>query len=166
MTPWLSTMPEPVQKARASLPAGLLIILGLVIGVTLAILQDVNTIDAWSYCSNLAPQVSNDIANTGQVWLGSLLLRVFVYTVGFLMGAGIAWPSCRRRSLAVRVVAGCALGLMICALAFWSDYALNNGMAHGFYLPSRCPGGRPPWWPIWLPLRVSGRCAGELCNGT
>jgi hypothetical protein len=165
MTPWLRSTPEPVQEGRTALSGCLLIVLGPVIGMALAVLQDVNTVDAWSYCSNLGVQVSSDIANTGQVWLGSLLLRAVVYAVGFLVGVGIAWLVCRRCSLTVRAVASCALGLIVCALVFWGDYALNNGMTHGFYLPSRCPGGRPPWWPALLPLRVSGRCIGELCSG-
>lgn len=142
-----------------------MLFVGPLIGVVLAVLQTVNTVDAWDYCSALAPDVANDVANKGQVWLGSLLLRVICYSPCLPVGVAIGRRICRTRPRIVTVTAGCALGLVVCALAFWGDYALNNGMTHGFYLPSLCPGGRPPRWPAWLPLRITGHCVGEICNG-
>ncbi|MGI5233616.1 hypothetical protein [Actinoallomurus sp. CA-142502] len=147
--------PVPDYGTRIGLGCALLILSPL-IGAALALLQNANIEDAWVHCSGLAPEVANDIADTGQVWLGSLVLRAIGYSlcppVGIIVGLWI----CRRRTRVVRVTVACALALVICALAFWGDYALNNGMTHGFYLPSLCPGGRPPWWPAWLPLRITG----------
>lgn len=141
------------------------LILSPLIGVALALLQDANISNAWAYCSGLAPEVANDIANTGQDWLGALALRVICYSLCLPVGVAIGWRICHTRTLIVKVTVGCVLGVVICALAFWGDYAFNNGMTHGFYLPSMCPGGRPPWWPAWLSLRITGHCVGELCNG-
>jgi hypothetical protein len=142
-----------------------MLIVSPLVGVAVAWLQNVNIKNAWAYCSDLASPVADEVANTGQVWLGSLVLRIICYSLCFPVGIAIGRWICRTRPRVVKVAVGCALGLVICALAFWIDYALNNGMTHGLYLPSLCPDGRPPWWPTWLPLRITGHCVGEICNG-
>jgi hypothetical protein len=140
----------------------LTVIASATIGVTLAWLQNENTLNAWDYCSNLAHQVATDLADQGQVSVFSLLGRVVIYSLCLPLGILIGRLSTRGHSAVIRAIAGLIGGLAICALAFWGDYALNNGMLHGFYLPSRCPGGRPPWWPSWLPLRISRK---EVLHG-
>jgi uncharacterized protein YneF (UPF0154 family) len=125
-----------------------LFLLSPLIGAALALLQNANIEDAWVRCSGLAPEVANDIADTGQVWLGSLVLRAIGYSLCLPVGIAVGLWICRRRTRVGRVTVACALVLVTCAL--------NNGMTHGFYLPSLCPGGRPPWWPAWLPVRITG----------
>lgn len=159
------TSGEPSDPDGCGCGCWLILTLSLLIGVAVAWLQTINTEDAWEYCSGLGPPFAEDIANTGQVWLGSLVLRIVCYSLCFPVGIALGQRICRTRPAVVKGTIGCTLGLVICVLAFWGDYALNNGMTHGFYLSSPCPGGRPPWWPTWLPLRITGHCVGELCNG-
>jgi hypothetical protein len=118
-------------------------------------LQNDNILDAWSYCSNLANEVAVDTApHSDVVGLGHVLLQGLLYTLAFPAGFGFGRLVMRGQSRRAAIIVACLFGVLLCAALFVGDFALNNGEAPGFYLPERCPAGRPPWWPSWLPLHV------------
>ncbi|MFD5466371.1 hypothetical protein ACFWIQ_26595 [Kitasatospora sp. NPDC127059] len=118
--------------------------------------QNDNILDTWTYCSGYATEVAVDTSPHSGVEVGEDLttLRILLYglslPVGFGLGRLLTWGRSRRAA----IIVGCLLGMLLCAALFVGDFALHNGEAPDFYLPERCPGGRPPWWPGWLPMRV------------
>jgi hypothetical protein len=130
--------------------------LALVLGFAIMMRQNNNILDTWTYCSNQATEVAVDTSphSGAEVGIDLSMLRILVYALGFPLGLALGRLVTRGRSRRAAVLAGCLLGAALCATVFVGDFALNNGEAAGFYLPERCPAGRPPWWPGWLPLRV------------
>jgi hypothetical protein len=59
----------------------------------------------------------------------------------------------RGRSAPARAAAVVGVSVLFDVLAFWADYALNNGLGP-MYVSAQCPHARPPWWPSWVPLRI------------
>ncbi|WP_406210308.1 hypothetical protein OH807_40420 [Kitasatospora sp. NBC_01560] len=132
------------------------IVLALVLGFVVMTWQDSNILDTWTYCSDQATEVAVDTSPHSAVEVGIDLstLRILGYTaslcLGFGLGRLVMWGRPRGAAIAV----GCLLAAAVCAAVFVGDFAVNNGEAPGFYFPGLCPGGRPPWWPSWLPMRV------------
>lgn len=133
-------------------------ILGLIVGIGLAWWQNSNIEDTWTYCMH-APVDSVVDASRGQdvsqVSWSALLIRVAAYSLCFLL------PFCGARRLGIKrsgvtaMVSGIIASTTLCSVLFISDFALFNGMSRVSNIEKYCPGGRPPWWPSWLPQRVS-----------
>ncbi|MFG2043019.1 hypothetical protein [Dactylosporangium sp. NPDC048998] len=112
--------------------------------------------DAWTYCMNMPWPPAYDIADSPRFSLvGSGLLFLVLYPCCFPAGFWLAWRFLAARHRRVRAIAACLAGLLLLGGAFTTDLVLNVSPPHGQYIHARCPAGRPPWWPAWLPLRTS-----------
>lgn len=147
--------PDEGLPAVGRLWVGCLLVVACVpIGIVLAWLQNRNITHAWAYCSGLPSATAPDVANTGQVGLVPLLVRAVVYTACLPLGVLAGRLLFRRRA---RVLGALVAGVVVCAVVFAGDYAIDNGMRPGIYSAARCPAGHAPWWPSWLPLHVGGK---------
>lgn len=158
-----SPLAVPVRQGSSSAGTGrrtavgcLGAFLALVLGIALMVLQSDNILDTWTYCANEATEVAVDTSphSGAEVDISFGFQQALVYTACFPVGFALGRLVMRRRPRPAAIVVACLLGAAVCAAAFVGDYALHNGEAAGFYLPDRCPGGRPPWWPEPLPMRV------------
>ncbi|SRR6266568_2126485 len=138
---------DPPSTARLGGPS---LLLAPIVGLGLAIGQDVALLTTWRYC----------IANPGgppviDVWIGGgiyvgiipLVIRFLAYAGLFVLGF-VGCDALRSRGRAGRMALGWFVGLALCMLAFALDFSLTSGMGPGSYVPWVCPGGRPPWWPF------------------
>ncbi|GAA2795998.1 hypothetical protein GCM10010441_21520 [Kitasatospora paracochleata] len=147
---------QPAGAGRGVALGCLGVFLAVVLGFMLMAWQERTIVDAWTYCSDQAAQVAIDTSPrlAAEVAFDRSTVRLLVYIMCFPVGFGLGrlfmWGRSRRAAIAV----GCLLGVAVCAAVFVGDFALNNGEVAGAYLPGRCPGGRPPWWFSWLPMRV------------
>ncbi|WP_055588597.1 hypothetical protein [Peterkaempfera griseoplana] len=111
---------------------------------------------SWSYCMDLSWVPAIETADSPRFGLiGTFPLFLLLDCCCFPVGFWLAWrflPAPRR---GVRAVAGCLAGILLLGAAFTADLMLNVGPKQGMYVHARCPGGRPPWWPAWLPLDTS-----------
>jgi hypothetical protein len=108
------------------------------------------------YGMNLAWVPAVDAADSPRFSLfGSGLLFRAHYLCCFPVGFWLAWRFLGTRHRLVRAIAACLAGLLLLGGAFTTDLVLNVSPPRGLYIQARCPAGRPPWWPAWLPLRTS-----------
>lgn len=141
-----------MTSARGCVAGCLLALLAVSGGFALAVLQNTVIVDGWSYCFGMP---AGAVVDSGEAFgLGfDLLFRIPGY--GLCLGAGMAagmWAT-RGRPILVRILAVLGLALLFAAMAFYADYAVNNGLGP-MYVSLRCPHGRPQWWPSWVPLRI------------
>jgi hypothetical protein len=122
-------------------------------GFALAVLQDNSIVDGWSYCSGMAAGGVVDSGESFGLGFEFLFFRVPGYSICLGTGMAVGMWATRGRAPLVRILAVLGLGLLFAALTFWADYAFNNGLG-SMYVSPRCPQGRPPWWPSWVPLRI------------
>jgi hypothetical protein len=88
-------------------------------------------------------------------FFGSGLLFLALYLCCFPVGFWLAWRLLGTRHRLVRAIAACLAGLLLLGGVLTTDLVLNVSPPRGLYIHTRCPAGRPPWWPAWLPLRTS-----------
>jgi hypothetical protein len=146
----------PRQDDAGCLGGCLLLIIGPVFGLATMELASEIIGNAWSYCMDLAWAPAFDITDSPRFSLfetGGLFLALD--SCCFPVGFWLAWRFLAARRRWIRAAAGCLAGLLLLCGAFATDLMLNVGPKHGMYIHARCPAGRPPSWPKWLPLRTS-----------
>lgn len=121
---------------------------GFVVGVGAIFFQASLLVGTWTFCANQpAPAYMADhdsLAVYGTVEV----IRLAVYWASFEVAHFMTWRLASFRSRALRVTAGLAVAFLICSILFSVDISVTIGMPQGAYLPSRCPGGYPAWWPF------------------
>ncbi|MCP2341592.1 hypothetical protein [Actinomadura rupiterrae] len=122
-------------------------------GFALGALQNRDIIGGWTYCSGLAAGAVVDSGDSFGLGFGLLFFRLPGYTLCLVIGGAAGMRLTRGRPRSVRVAAALAGAFLLAGLAFWGDYALNNGLGP-MDVSRRCPQGRPPWWPSWVPLSI------------
>jgi hypothetical protein len=144
------------QRSAGCLVGCLPLLVGAPLGFAVALLADRIIQSSWSYCMDLPWPAAYDFADSPRFSLvGSGLLVLVLDPCCFPVGFWLAWRFLAARRRRVRAIAGCLAGLLLLGGAFSADLVLNVGPPRGMYIHARCPAGRPPWWPAWLPLRTS-----------
>lgn len=150
--PSAASAPGELSSPRGCVAGCLLAVVAGLGGFALAVLQNNGIVASWSYCFGMPAGAVVDSGDS--LGLGfDFLFRVSGYGICLAAGMAVGMWATRRRPRLVRILAGFGLALLFAALAFWADYALNNGLGP-MYVSPRCPQGRPPWWPSWVPLRI------------
>jgi hypothetical protein len=133
----------------------------LLVGVPLGLavmffLADPIIQSTWSYCMDLPWPFAYDVADSPRFSIvESGLLFLALYLSCFPVGFWLAWRFLAARHHRTRAISACLAGLLLLGGALTTDLVLNVSPPRGQYIHARCPAGRPPWWPTWLPLRTS-----------
>jgi hypothetical protein len=121
-------------------------------GILFAYVQAESLVDMWTFCTQDLPPdlvVANAPAGGLAIWLPFVLLRCLLYGVAFVAGCRTASTAVRVEPRFGRVAVDFLGGLVFCVVLFAIDFSLFNGMpAHADYVPTVCPGGHLPWWPL------------------
>ncbi|MFG2693553.1 hypothetical protein [Kitasatospora sp. NPDC048407] len=111
--------------------------------------------DTWSGCLNMAWQVTYDLTDDARF----NLLNSYECSYLFLppLAVLLALYLARRSPCLLTRALAAAFAALLTALAVAAvDLEHNLTPPRGWYLPGKCPDGRPPWLPDFLPARDSG----------
>ncbi|MFC8715932.1 hypothetical protein [Kitasatospora sp. NPDC057198] len=142
--------------------------LALLLAPVLGFLVQTRVLDliagTWADCAGLARQVSQDLTDDprfdlpGPYDFGYLLLPVAAVLLALHLTR-------RSPDLLTRALAAACAALLAALAVAAVDLERNLTPPHGAYLPAKCPDGRPPWLPGFLPARDSGPPNGSVTGG-
>jgi hypothetical protein len=161
-----SAGPKAPAGAGGCVGGCLVMIAGLAVGLAVEIFAADVIASSWSYCFNVPGPMAQDMADSPRFYLfegiGYLALYWLCVPLGFLIARRIF----AARGRLFRIVAGILSAVLLVSVVFAGDLMLNISARGGMYLTSRCPAGRPPWWPGWIPARDSPNpCGTGPCLG-
>lgn len=146
----------PTRRREGSLVGCLPLLAGLVLGVLVVETATSVIGTSWAYCMDMPWVPALDIADSPRFSLiGTFPLFMLLDCCCFPAGFWLAWRFLAARRRRLRTIAGCLAGVLLLGGAFTADLMLNVGPKQGMYVHMRCPAGRPPWWPTWMPIDTS-----------
>jgi hypothetical protein len=139
---------------------------GLVVGFVVGTAASNLIGDAWTYCYDVAWPVAYDMADSPRFFIFEGLGWLLLYSLCLPVGFWLARRLLRGRRWLLRLGAWLLASSVLLAGVFTTDLMLNVSARDGMYQQARCPHGRPPWWPGWLPARgASNPCGSGPCLG-
>ncbi|MFF0294177.1 hypothetical protein ACFYST_25980 [Kitasatospora sp. NPDC004614] len=155
MDPTPEAEPAPAAAGSGAGIGCLALLLAPVLGFTVEsrVLRLIE--DTWSGCLNMAWPVTYDLTDDARFNL------LNSYECGYLFLPPLAvllalYLTRRSPGLLTRALAAAFAALLTALAVAAVDMEHNLTPPRGWYLPGKCPDGRPPWLPDFLPARDSG----------
>ncbi|MFF0389148.1 hypothetical protein ACFYS8_10670 [Kitasatospora sp. NPDC004615] len=160
MDPTPEAEPAPAASGSGAGIGCLALLLAPVLGFTVEsrVLRLIE--DTWSDCLNMARPVTYDLTDDARFNL------LNSYECGYLFLPPLAvllalYLTRRSPGLLTRALAAAFAALLTALAVAAVDLEHNLTPPRGWYLPGKCPDGRPPWLPDFLPARDSGPPTGH-----